>query len=61
MKTQAEMMALVPQKLKEIEEIYGVEVYGQWSPVVVPGDLPRRIAILMCALSTNAKPKIILN
>lgn len=26
MKTQAEMMALVPQKLKEIEEIYGVEV-----------------------------------
>lgn len=29
MKTQAEMMALVPQKLKEIEEIYGVEVL--WS------------------------------
>lgn len=26
MKTQAEMMALVPQKLKEIEEIYGVKV-----------------------------------
>ena len=26
MKTQAEMMALVPQKLKEIEETYGVEV-----------------------------------